>query len=234
MESHNRIHTTKFLKAQAKKVSRQTGIPHHEALDKVVQEVGFANWPHYLNKKALVSDLSSASPSRIVLRPEHLLSYLPNYNDLRYEDFPDLVTSKERAVSLLEEAKKRIPKLTHFGIGIFGERGEVKKQGAEAVSSTIAEMRSKWADYMHEVAACVDWLDTANRIKSLNKRHSSYGYKHLVQSWCQSRVERGEVVPTYIANGSFIAAAVGMGFSFEPEGPNAYFNISEKSVKAAA
>ncbi len=233
MESHSRIHTTEFLKEQAKKLSRQTGIPHHEALDKLVQEAGFANWQHYVNKRALVSELPFISTSKIILRPEQLLNDLQNYNDLRYDDFPDLITSNERAVSLLENAKRQIPQLTHFGIGIFDQPGELKKHGAEAVSRIIAEMRNKWADYVHEVAACADWLDTATRIKSLNKRHSSYGYKHLVQRWNLERVKRGKVVPTYIANGSFIAAAVGTGFSFELDGPNAYFNISEKSVKAA-
>jgi hypothetical protein len=59
--------------------------------------------------------------------------------------------------------------------------------------------------------------------KTINRRHSSYGLKHLAEP------EIG-----YVTNGAFIAAAVHCGFSFEtyPDSPNVCFGISEKSIKA--
>ncbi len=65
------------------------------------------------------------------------------------------------------------------------------------------------------------WLSTKAKIKTTNKRHTSYGLKHIAEE------EIG-----YVMNGAFIAAAVHLGFSFEliSDSPNVYFGISEKSL----
>jgi len=34
------------VKRRAKALSRKSGIAHHQALDKIVQAAGFANWQH--------------------------------------------------------------------------------------------------------------------------------------------------------------------------------------------
>ncbi len=44
-------HRPDVLKRRAKALTRETGIPHHAALDKVVQTEGFANWANYLNTR---------------------------------------------------------------------------------------------------------------------------------------------------------------------------------------
>ncbi len=38
-----------YFKRQARKLKNETGIPHHEALDKVVQVQGYSNWKHFTN-----------------------------------------------------------------------------------------------------------------------------------------------------------------------------------------
>lgn len=48
MEQNGINHTAGFLKRRARALRKETGIPHHTALDKIVQAEGFANWPHYL------------------------------------------------------------------------------------------------------------------------------------------------------------------------------------------
>jgi hypothetical protein len=63
-----------------------------------------------------------------------------------------------------------------------------------------------------------------NAIRTMNRRHSSYGLKHIAER------ELGH----YISNGLFIAAMAGAGFRVQPVGHNAHFNVSEKSVRVAA
>jgi hypothetical protein len=40
------------LKRQATRLKKATGIPHHEALDQVCKQNGYANWRHFLNLQA--------------------------------------------------------------------------------------------------------------------------------------------------------------------------------------
>lgn len=47
----------KSLREKAKKLKHSSGIPHHEALDKVARDIGLANWPH-LVEAAKITALS--------------------------------------------------------------------------------------------------------------------------------------------------------------------------------
>ena len=60
-------------------------------------------------------------------------------------------------------------------------------------------------------------------IKTLNRKRTSYAWKHLVEGWA------GE----YVSYESFIEAMHQLGFSSKPtpDTPNFYFNISESAVK---
>jgi hypothetical protein len=51
-------------------------------------------------------------------------------------------------------------------------------------------------------------------VQTVNMRMSSYGHKHRVESWCRRHGHH-----EYIANGSFIVAAVGLGFPFRIAAP---------------
>jgi len=67
------------------------------------------------------------------------------------------------------------------------------------------------------------WLAGKRRRKTVNRLHTSYGYKHMAEK------DIGE----YVTNGCFIAAAVHCGFDYSPcadNSPNVWFNISEKSL----
>ena len=72
---------------------------------------------------------------------------------------------------------------------------------------------------MSEVKKIQDWilpyLDKANKI---NKKHTSYGIKHIIEK------ELGE----YVANGDCIAAFILSGYKYEISGPNAFFNIDQR------
>ena len=131
---------------------------------------------------------------------------------------------------LFEAAKRLIPNLTHFGIGIFSEEKAPKEIDSEAVDAQIAEGQNKLGQRLEEIAIVAEWLKHTVQTKSINRHHSSYGYKHTIERWCRGRNGAGEIVPNYVANGSFLAAAVGLRLKFKQDGPNAYFNISERSL----
>lgn len=69
-----------------------------------------------------------------------------------------------------------------------------------------------------QVDVCKEWIKQNLRpTKVIIKRMSSYGYKHEVEKWAN----------TYISNGAFILAMIEMGYNFEADGPNAYFNAAK-------
>jgi hypothetical protein len=123
--------------------------------------------------------------------------------------------TREKIASVLT----KVPELTDFGIGLY-ERGrglskeeyklEFSRQQKELLDSTDAFERT-----------CV-WLSKIEKIKTINKRRSSYSLKHIAEE------EIG-----YITNGVFIAAAIYSGFNYKIEYnyPNVYFGMSEKSIK---
>jgi hypothetical protein len=87
------------------------------------------------------------------------------------------------------------------------------------------------------VQACREWLRlfcTHNYDLHFNTEHTSYGYKHLVESWTQKTTG----TRLYVENGAFIKAAVLEGYAFRPDAPgspNAEFNMricTEKELKA--
>lgn len=136
-------------------------------------------------------------------------------------------TTPDEARELIACALEREPLTTHFGIGVYKGGG-----WQQASCDELDRQRENLQAALLEVAACADWIKEQRPIKSLNRRHSSYGYKHKVERWI-----RGRGGHLYVANGSFIAAAIGMGFKFQlshPGSPNCFFNFSERSVKALA
>ncbi len=81
------------------------------------------------------------------------------------------------------------------------------------------ELRNDLAGFQ---AACV-YLSRVNKTKSINMAVSSYGYKHRVENMGYP----------YLFNGTFIAAAIHMGFKIDTrlDTPNAAFNISDPLYK---
>lgn len=72
------------------------------------------------------------------------------------------------------------------------------------------------------VEHCVKWLlqhDSFDRRKTINTKVSSYTWKHVVERHCKE----------YIANGEFICAALYLGYKMKSNGPNAWFNIKDRT-----
>lgn len=116
---------------------------------------------------------------------------------------------------------KQIPELNDFGIGLYNrgrglseeEKREKLKEGQEALLNN-----ADWCTVICE------WLRPMQKIKTINRRHTSYGLKHIFER------DSGQ----YVTNGAFICAAVHSGFDYKltPSNPNVSFNISERSLNA--
>jgi hypothetical protein len=79
-------------------------------------------------------------------------------------------------------------------------------------------------DVLTQFDLCKRWLANVARIKSFNSKHTSYGYKHMVERWANR----------YVCNGAFIAAAIALKIPIQrdhPRSPNVLLPISEKWVK---
>jgi hypothetical protein len=72
---------------------------------------------------------------------------------------------------------------------------------------------------------CLEFLRGVEKTRHMNRFHTSYGYKHLVEG----RPHRG-----YVYEGTFVMAALDEGFTMKrlhPLSIKALFNISERSLK---
>lgn len=114
----------------------------------------------------------------------------------------------------------RLPLLNDFGMG----RPSQDRKLPEAERREVFEQNRQWLrDSAERVAATIEWLrENVEPIKTINRKHTSYGIKHIAEK------DIG-----YITNGVFIAAAVIAGYSYEivPHSPNVPFGMSEKSLK---
>lgn len=125
--------------------------------------------------------------------------------------------STSRARDLVDKALSIYPKL--------------KRHGLNTYSDDPAKDSDLYSDeFLDEVETCARWLEKQTKIKTVNRKHTSYGYKHSVERWVDSYSD----VHQYISNGAVIAAAVGLGFDVvrqNPGSPNAAINISEKGFR---
>jgi hypothetical protein len=77
-----------------------------------------------------------------------------------------------------------------------------------------------------EIACAAAWLSQWPKIKAINCKSDSYGFKHRAEEW---HLARGKSV--YISNGALIMAARRLGFAIEPADDfsdgfsNAYVNL---------
>lgn len=123
-----------------------------------------------------------------------------------------------KVAQALVEVMDQHPRLTNHGFGIYRD----PKDSAEDRSRKLEEGRRALAGDAERVGKIVDWLNqNVKTIKSINTRQSSYGLKHLAED------DIG-----YVTNGAFIAACLILNVPTRPAPPNAYFGISERSIKA--
>lgn len=120
------------------------------------------------------------------------------------------------AVVMTEE-----PLLNDFGIGLYS--GHRRKPREERMR-ILAEDRQRLRDSLDDVEWTAEWLrSNVEPIKTINRRRSSYGLKHIAEK----HSPRG-----YLTNGVFIAAAMVAEYPFRiTDSPNPQFGMSEKSIK---
>jgi hypothetical protein len=114
------------------------------------------------------------------------------------------------------------PRLNDYGFGFSpGYRTLAEREAYFHVCrETIREPRS-----LAQFIAARGWLRQFPRLKSINRRTTSYGLKHVAAH------DIG-----YVTNGVFIAAAIAEGFVVQRagNGPNAWFNISAQAWARAS
>jgi hypothetical protein len=110
----------------------------------------------------------------------------------------------------------KIPGLNAYGVGFYC--------GVKAADRPDWLARNQ-RDLLEDVDGCSraeSWLRDKAKTKTVNRRRSSYGLKHVAEK------EVG-----YITNGAFIAAAIHCGFPYRVDlhSPNVGFGISERSLR---
>lgn len=120
---------------------------------------------------------------------------------------------------------ERWPTLNHFGF-------EVSARAEKPYHIALAENRERLAAAVDECNRAAHFLRYVEKRKTINpKAGSSYGLKHQVEYF--SRALSGDSTSNnYVANGSFICAALFLGFEVRAThlgGPNVHLNISSRS-----
>lgn len=140
-------------------------------------------------------------------------------SELPFTDWKAL-TESSAIEARLAITMARHPELSDFGVGLYGGHRDKSAAEKDAINDKNREtLRSSVAT----VARTVTWLrENIERTPTINKRHSSYGIKHMAEQ------DIG-----YITNGVFIAAGIieGYPYKFVPGSPNVPFGMSEKSLK---
>lgn len=165
----------------------------------------------------------SALPSNSTLRPSLRDSTETGWHRL-------IETTPEEAKRLLEVALAKEPHLTYAGIGLYETRQESIRARLVFSGERFERERAELHEHLEEIAACADWIKLQTRIKTFNRSRSSYGYKHNVEYW----IDRRGGPHCYVSNGSFIAAAVGLGYetrATQDTVHNVYFQFSKRTTR---
>ncbi|MDP3668279.1 MAG: hypothetical protein Q8R69_01110 [Telluria sp.] len=117
------------------------------------------------------------------------------------------------------------PALNHFGF-------EISARSEKPYHIALAENRKLLVAAVDECNRAARFLMHAQKRKTINPRAgSSYGLKHQVEYFCRTHSSEHDS-SDYVANGSFICAALHLGFEARAThigGPNVHFNISSRS-----
>ena len=139
-----------------------------------------------------------------------------------------LETTEEQAKWLLNRALSAEPRLTHFGIGIPAE-GKMRRESPVAAQKQFDAARQMLAKGLEEIAASADWIRRQDLRTRFNAQEHSFGYKSRVEVWFAERSGAN----IQVSNGSFIAAALGLGLDARRVGrgsPNVEFKFSASTL----
>lgn len=110
--------------------------------------------------------------------------------------------------------------LNNFGWGLLGGGRGMTMQRYQA---KIKEGQQSLLNELDAINKCVEWLADVAKTKTLNRKRTSYDYKHIVEE------DIG-----YLSNGAFIVAAILAGFTVKREcedSLNGRVNISERDLQ---
>lgn len=136
--------------------------------------------------------------------------------------------TKVMTVSDIQRVIKDHPRVTHFGMGV-PLRG-IKNM--EEHHLAMLESKQQLLNAVDECNRACLFLTHVEKRKTFNPRvGSSYGLKHQTEGFLRAHpgAERSDC---YVANGSFICAAIFLGFDYKVESydsPNVHFNMSSRS-----
>ncbi len=111
------------------------------------------------------------------------------------------------------------PELRSYGFRSLGH--ELMRQTTSRDSSLVAD-----ASFVDQTRLALGWLQNCSRTRGVNRRSTSYGYKHEAECWHEEA--DGQIA--YICNAALIAAALILDFKVVrvPNSPNAYLNLGRK------
>lgn len=133
------------------------------------------------------------------------------------ESSRELVT-REISVNDIAGVMERCPTLGTFGFGTYGQyHPDFPRENAEE----LIRDREALLGSLNQFRIACKWLSKVEKSSSINHSRSSYGLKHEVER-CYGAF--------YCSNGTFIAAAIFMGFDWVQEGPYACFNFEQTSL----
>lgn len=137
---------------------------------------------------------------------------------------PRLSTAIMTAADILAVMEKW-PRLNHFGF-------EISARAEKPYHIALAQNRERLAAAVDECNRAARFLKYVEKRKTINPRAgSSYGLKHETEYFGNAHPEKiGD--HHYVSNGSFICAALHLGFEVRAvhlSSPNVLFNISSRS-----
>ncbi len=122
--------------------------------------------------------------------------------------------------------------LTRFGFGVYeGHRLPVPEwriRLAEERASMLSD------EGIAEFIRARDYLALLATIKTVNRKHTSYGLKHAAERHHRRGAYANQTAKAYVSNGMLIAAAYQLGLRVSRaswSSPNAHFNVSSRSVR---
>lgn len=120
----------------------------------------------------------------------------------------------------LHDVMERAPTLTEYGLDLHWE---FRRKPREEWQAAFDRQRQHLAESGAAFDLCRDWISRNFEMqKTICYAATSYRLKHIAER------EIG-----YISNGTFIAAMIACGYNWVPDGPNAYFNITRRSIRNA-
>jgi len=126
-------------------------------------------------------------------------------------------------VKQIEKILKEYPTLNYNGFGLPFDKKDLNNNiiTQEQYDDKFQKLRKELLKSVDQINYVITWLQDVQKAKSINKRRTSYGLKHMAEIAAPGK---------YISNGCFIVGAILAGFTIEINEPNACFNISEKSL----